>query len=74
MTNVEICKDSVPDNIFKDGKKIEICNFWDLGNPGLCKHDSHEVCVVYLLRNKIADPWLVDFMQTFGCVIERKIK
>ncbi len=65
----KICLDYEEDYIVRSGKKVPVCNFYDLGNRGLCNHDKHNVCVAYLEKNNITDPWVVNFMEEFGCIL-----
>jgi len=70
LTNKEICKDYTKDMVWVKGVQKTICAYWDFDNTGLCKHDSREVCLVYLNKKGITNPWLIDFMDEFGCKLQ----
>jgi len=65
----DICPDYQEDQIWFRDKRRTICAYWDLDNHGLCKHDNHNVCLIYLNKKNINNPWLIKFMDDFGCVL-----
>ena len=70
----DICPDYDEALIWKKGKQVKICNYWNLDDHGLCKHENHMTCKIYLNKNNITDPWLIGFMDEFGCVLDDKFK
>jgi hypothetical protein len=68
----KICPDFDEDHIFVNGKKRIICSYIDLKSRALCDHESYFICKFYFIKKKIEDPWLIDFMEQFGCVIVGK--
>jgi len=69
MNNNEICPHYTADKIWFRGKHRKICAYWNLDEHGLCKHEEHNTCLVYLNNNGITDPWLIKFMDDLGCVL-----
>ena len=47
---------------------VDVCDYWNLDDRGFCKHDAHTVCSVFLDKNNVRDPWLINFMNDLGCV------
>jgi len=62
MTNAEICKDYTEETMFRGGKQVKICSYWDFDIPGLCKHKDHNVCLIYLNRKKVFDPLYLELI------------
>jgi len=67
------CPDYVEDFVFIKGSKRRVCRFWDFDNPGLCKCPKHVICSIYLYKNKLTDPWIIDFMTMFECILVREV-
>lgn len=65
--NKDICPDYTEDWVnFKD-KKVKICTYYNLDIRGLCKHEDHNTCLVYINKNGIKNNLLVNLIDTFGC-------
>ena len=72
MKASEICKDFEEDSIWINSKSRTICAYWNLDDPGLCRHEKHNVCHVKLMKSGITDPWLLNFMEEMGCVLVKE--
>lgn len=68
MDRKEICNDYKEDHVFHNGKKREICGYFDLDTNALCQHQNHTVCLFYFKKHDIDDPWLRNLMDDFGLV------
>lgn len=69
MTANDLCADYTEDKIWFNGNHRTICSYWNLDDPGLCRHKGHGVCIVYLDRSGIKDKWLINFMDEMECVL-----
>ena len=68
----DICQDYTEDSVWFNGERRTVCSYWNLDDPGLCRHEGHNTCLVYLDRRGIKDPWLINFMDEMGCVLVKE--
>jgi len=69
MNPSDICEYYKEDKVWMRGEQRTICAYWNLDDHGLCRHEKHNTCIVYLDKKGISDPWMVEFMDEMGCVL-----
>jgi len=70
--NKQICPDYETSVVNRKGKKVEVCSYWDFDNPGLCKHDNHSVCRIYLQKYGFSESDRVvwDLLNEFALTVD----
>ena len=71
--NTSVCPDYKGVKVRRNGRIVDVCDYWNLDDHGFCKHNAHIVCSVFLDKNNIKDPWLVNFMNDFGCLPVKEV-
>ena len=57
------------DFVFINGKKRRICAYYDLDNPGLCKHPNRNTCFLYTMKNITTDKKMMMLIEEFGLIL-----
>jgi len=60
------------DYVFINGKKRMVCSYYDIDNPGLCKHPNRNTCILYIHKNITTDKKFERIIEEFGLTLVKK--
>ena len=73
MKNSLICPLYKEDYIYIKGIKKKVCTYYDLDNPGLCKHPDRHTCIIYVRSKGVSNPILEKFIEEFELMFVKDI-
>lgn len=70
----DICPEYKPEMVVLGNKQVESCSYYNLSNNGECYHDSHNVCVFYLIKNGVRNKVAQKFFDENNLRLEKDCK